>query len=49
MLLQWTVVFLLVAIAAGIVGFTNVARSAAYIARVLFFIFLVLFILSLIF
>jgi len=37
-----------VAIVAGIFGFTGIAVSAAGIAKVLFFIFIVLFLLSLI-
>jgi uncharacterized membrane protein YtjA (UPF0391 family) len=42
-MLKWAVVFLLIAIVAGIFGFTGVEEASATIARVLFGIFLVLF------
>jgi uncharacterized membrane protein YtjA (UPF0391 family) len=41
--------FLVVAIIAGVFGFTGIAAAATDFARILFFIFLVLFVLSLIF
>lgn len=47
-MLRWTVIFLVVALIAAIFGFGGIAESAAGIAKVLFFIFLVLFIISLI-
>jgi uncharacterized membrane protein YtjA (UPF0391 family) len=47
MLLSWVVIFLLVAIVAGFFGFGGVAQESAWIAKVLFFIFLVLFIVAL--
>jgi len=43
-MLRWAVVFLLIAIVAGIFGFTGVAEASATIAKILFGIFLVLFI-----
>ena len=45
-MLHWTLMFLVVAIIAGALGFWGVAGLAADIARVLFFIFVVLFIFS---
>jgi len=48
-MLRWTVIFLVVAIIAAILGFGGVAAGAASIAKILFFIFLVLFIVSLFF
>ncbi len=48
MLLQWTLIFLVVAIIAAVFGFTGIAKDAAYIARILFFIFVVLFVVSLV-
>lgn len=48
-MLKWTVIFIVVAIIAAIFGFGGISESAAGIAKVLFFIFLVLFILSLVF
>ena len=46
-MLYWTVVFLVVAMVAALFGFTRIYIAAAEIAKVLFFIFLVLFIVSL--
>ena len=48
-MLTWAVVFLLIAIVAAVFGFRNVEGVAIQIAKILFFIFLVLFIVSLIF
>jgi uncharacterized membrane protein YtjA (UPF0391 family) len=48
-MLYYALIFLVVALAAGLLGFGFVAFAAAEIARVLFFIFLVLFLVSLIF
>jgi uncharacterized membrane protein YtjA (UPF0391 family) len=42
-MLKWAVVFLLIAIVAGIFGFTGVEEASASIAKILFGIFLVLF------
>jgi uncharacterized membrane protein YtjA (UPF0391 family) len=47
-MLHWALVFLLIALVAGVFGFTGVYVAAAGIAKVLFFVFLVLFIVSLI-
>ncbi|MFZ0657327.1 MAG: DUF1328 domain-containing protein [Candidatus Binataceae bacterium] len=47
-MLYYTIVFLVISLIAGALGFFAVAGLAAEIARVLFFIFLVLFILSLV-
>lgn len=43
-MLKWAVIFLIIAIVAGIFGFTGVSEASASIAKVLFGIFLVLFI-----
>jgi len=43
-LLGWALVFLVVAIIAAALGFGGIATASAGIARVLFFIFLVVFI-----
>ncbi len=45
-MLSWTIAFLVIALLAGILGFTGIARTATGIAKVLFFIFLILFLLS---
>ncbi|MGF1521643.1 MAG: DUF1328 domain-containing protein [Leptolyngbyaceae cyanobacterium] len=47
-MLGWSLIFLVVAIIAGIFGFGRIAAGATSIARVLFFIFLVVFVVSLI-
>ena len=46
-MLYWALAFFLVAILAAVFGFGGIAAGAATIAKVLFFIFLVLFVLSL--
>jgi uncharacterized membrane protein YtjA (UPF0391 family) len=43
-MLKWAFVFLIIAIIAGIFGFTDVAHAATTIAQWLFGIFLVLFV-----
>ena len=43
-MLKWALVFLLIAIVAGIFGFGGIAAASATIAKILFGIFLVLFI-----
>ena len=47
-LLGWALIFLIVALIAAGLGFGGVASAAAGIAKVLFFIFVVLFIILLI-
>jgi uncharacterized membrane protein YtjA (UPF0391 family) len=47
-MLRWSVIFLVVALVAAILGFGGIASAAAGIAKVLFFIFLALFIVSLV-
>jgi uncharacterized membrane protein YtjA (UPF0391 family) len=48
-MLGWAVVFLIIALVAAVFGFGGIAAASAGIAKLLFFIFLVLFIISLIF
>lgn len=45
-MLGWTFLFLIVALIAGALGFTGIAGASIGIAKVLFFVFLVLMILS---
>ncbi|MBI3722499.1 DUF1328 domain-containing protein [bacterium] len=45
-MLQWALIFLVVAIVAAIFGFTGIAADSAWIARVLFLIFVVMFLCS---
>lgn len=47
-MLYWALVFLLIAILSAVFGFTGVAILAGGIAKVLFFLFLVLFVITLI-
>lgn len=47
-MLYYTLMFLLVALIAGALGFGVVAFAAAEIARIIFFVFLVLFLIGLI-
>ena len=46
-MLSWAITFLVIAIIAAILGFGGVAGTAVGIAKILFFVFLILFIVSL--
>ncbi|MBJ2172660.1 DUF1328 domain-containing protein [Aureibaculum sp. A20] len=46
-MLRWTISFIILAIVAAIFGFGGIAEGAASIAKILFFIFIVLFVISL--
>ena len=46
-MLKWALFFAVISLVAGIFGFTGIAAGSAAIAKVLFFIFLVLFIFAL--
>ncbi|MDO9711179.1 DUF1328 domain-containing protein [Paracraurococcus lichenis] len=48
-MLYWTLIFLVIALVAGLFGFGGIASASAGIAKILFAIFLVLFLVSLIF
>ena len=48
-MLLWALTFFVVALIAALLGFTDIAAAAAGIAKVLFYIFLVLFLVSLLF
>src|SRR5690349_19190769 len=45
-MLGWALVFLVVALIAGLLGFTGLAVASAGIAQILFYIFVVLFVVS---
>lgn len=47
-MLRWAAAFFIIAIIAAVFGFGGIASGSAEIARVLFFLFLVVFIVSLI-
>ena len=46
-MLNWALTFLVVALIAAVLGFTGIAVAAAGIAKLLFIVFLVLFVVSL--
>lgn len=48
-MLRWSVIFFVIAIIAAIFGFGGIAEGAASIAKVLFFIFLTLFVVAILF
>lgn len=43
-MLEWALIFLLIAVVAGVLGFTKIAAGAAGIAKILFFIALTIFV-----
>jgi uncharacterized membrane protein YtjA (UPF0391 family) len=47
-MLYWALMFLVVALLAAVFGFTGIAVASAGIAKILFFVFLVLFLVSLV-
>jgi uncharacterized membrane protein YtjA (UPF0391 family) len=47
-MLSWALVFLIVAIIAGVLGFGVIEGTAASIAQILFLVFLVLFLIGLV-
>jgi uncharacterized membrane protein YtjA (UPF0391 family) len=47
-MLSWAVTFLIIALIAAVLGFGVVAGTAASIAKILFFVFLILFVVSLV-
>jgi uncharacterized membrane protein YtjA (UPF0391 family) len=48
-MLRWALAFAILALVAGVLGFGGLAGDFAYLAKILLFVFLVLFIVSLIF
>ena len=46
-MLSWSVFFLIIALVAALLGFSSIAGTAAGIAKLLFGVFLVLFLISL--
>lgn len=47
-MLRYAAIFLVIALVAALLGFTGIAAGAVEIAKILFFIFLLLFVVSLI-
>jgi uncharacterized membrane protein YtjA (UPF0391 family) len=48
-MLKWALIFFVIALIAGAFGFTGIAAGAATISRILFGIFLVIFVILLVF
>jgi uncharacterized membrane protein YtjA (UPF0391 family) len=46
-MLRWALIFLVIAIIAAILGFGGIAGDLAWIAKILLFVFLILFVVSL--
>jgi uncharacterized membrane protein YtjA (UPF0391 family) len=47
-MLSWALTFLVIALVAGVLGFGVIAGTAAEIAKILFILFLILFVVSLV-
>ncbi|MGH9747666.1 MAG: DUF1328 domain-containing protein [Candidatus Acidiferrales bacterium] len=47
-MLRWALAFLVIALISGVFGFLGIATAAVSIARALFFVFLILFLVSLV-
>ena len=47
-MLKWSVIFLIIAVVAAAFGFTEIAAGAATIAKVLFYLFAMLFLIFLV-
>lgn len=47
-MLGWALTFLVVALIAGLLGFTSIAGAAMGVAQILFFVFVVLFLVSIV-
>jgi uncharacterized membrane protein YtjA (UPF0391 family) len=47
-LLKWALIALVISLIAGAFGYTGLARGAAQVAKVLFFVFLIVFVVILI-
>jgi uncharacterized membrane protein YtjA (UPF0391 family) len=48
-MLTWAIIFFLISVVAGVLGFTNIAAGTRAIAKILFFIFVVIFLIVLVF
>ena len=47
-MLRWALIFLVVALIAAVLGFTTIAGAAIDVAKILFWIFAILFVISLV-
>lgn len=48
-MIKWAIIFFVISLVAGVLGFTDIAAGARGIAKILFFIALVIFLIVLIF
>ncbi len=48
-MLKWAVIFFVISVVAGVFGFTGVAAGAQSVAKLLFYLFIVLFLIVLVF
>ena len=48
-MIKWAIIFFIISLVAGVFGFTNVAEGSRTIAKVLFFIAVVIFLIVLVF
>jgi len=48
-MIKWAIIFFIISLVAGVLGFTDIAAGARGIAKILFFIALVIFLIVLIF
>jgi uncharacterized membrane protein YtjA (UPF0391 family) len=47
-MLKWAVIFLVIGLIAGVLGFTSIAGASIAIAKIIFFIFIAIFVVLLI-
>jgi uncharacterized membrane protein YtjA (UPF0391 family) len=47
-MLKWALIFFLISVVAGAFGFTNISAAAGGVARILFFIFVTIFVILLV-
>lgn len=47
-MLKWAFLFLIIGLAAGILGFTGIAGASIAIAKILFFVFIAIFLIMLV-
>jgi len=48
-MLKWAIIFFIISVVAGVLGFTDIAAGARGISKILFGLFLILFLIVLIF
>lgn len=48
-MLRWALIFLVLALIAGLLGFTGIAGQSMFIAKILFFVFLIIFVIGLVY